>query len=61
MPEVELDLVAKRPNGTRTDVALMAMLKALHEQNEALKRIGNETNTLLVQISEHTRPAPSGE
>lgn len=42
-------------NGTSEDVTILSMLKAIHEQNEALKRIGNETNTLLVQVAEHTR------
>lgn len=42
-------------NGTDPSVTLMALLKNIQEQGEALKRIGNEANALLVQIAEHTR------
>lgn len=42
-------------DGTNPNATLIALLKNIQEQGEALKRIGNETNTLLVQIAEHTR------
>lgn len=42
-------------NGTDPSATLIALLKNIQEQGEALKRIGNETNALLVQIAEHTR------
>lgn len=42
-------------NGTDPSATLIALLKNIQEQGEALKRIGNETNTLLVQVAEHTR------
>lgn len=43
-------------DGVESSATLIAILKTMHEQGEALKRIGNETNTLLVQIADHTRP-----
>lgn len=42
-------------NGTYQSATLIALLKNIQEQGEALKRIGNETNTLMVQVAEHTR------
>lgn len=42
-------------DGVNASATLIAILKTMHEQGEALKRIGNETNTLLVQVAEHTR------
>lgn len=42
-------------NGTDQSATLIALLKNIQEQGEALKRIGNETNTLMVQVAEHTR------
>lgn len=42
-------------DGTAASATLIAILKNMQEQGEALKRIGNETNTLMVQVAEHTR------
>lgn len=42
-------------DGVAASATLIAILKNMQEQGEALKRIGNETNALLVQVAEHTR------
>lgn len=42
-------------DGEAASATLISILKNMQEQGEALKRIGNETNTLMVQVAEHTR------